>query len=286
MRPAAMVILALACACVSPVTAGAMGDADVAALQVALKARGLYGGTVDGAMGPGTEHALRRFQKRRGLAPDGVPGRRTRLALGSYGLSAPLGRRVLRTGASGWDVSSLQFLLAWHGFPAGNLDGRFGASTEAALRRFQRWSGIRADGRATSATLAALRASPPSSPVMLAAPFRAAPTDGFGPRGKRFHAGLDYPAAAGAPVLAAGAGRVTHAGPLGGGWGRVVVIDHGRGVRTWYAHVGAIRVRVGRRVARGAVIARVGASGRATGPHLHFEVRLRGAAVDPSTALA
>jgi murein DD-endopeptidase MepM/ murein hydrolase activator NlpD len=66
----------------------------------------------------------------------------------------------------------------------------------------------------------------------------------------------------------------------------MVEIDHGRGVRTWYAHLSAARVRVGRRVARGAPIGLSGASGRATGPHLHFEVRVRGASVDPLTALA
>jgi murein DD-endopeptidase MepM/ murein hydrolase activator NlpD len=87
-------------------------------------------------------------------------------------------------------------------------------------------------------------------------------------------------------VLAAGAGRVTRAGPLRGGWGNVVVIDHGQGVRTWYAHLRAVNVQVGRRVALGATIGLAGASGRANGPHLHFEVRVRGASVDPLSALA
>src|SRR5215210_5156420 len=171
-----------------PLAAHAVGDADVAALQVTLKARGLYVGPVDGAFGPGTLTAVRRFQARRGLAADGLLGRRTREALGR----APLGRRILRAGTSGWDVASLQFLLAWHGFPSGRLDGRFGPGTDAAL---------------------------PRSPIRLAAPCALAPTDGFGPRGNRFHSGLDYPLAKGAPVFAAAAGRVTHAGPLGGRWG-------------------------------------------------------------------
>ena len=122
--------------------------------------------------------------------------------------------------------------------------------------------------------------------VTLAAPCAVAPTDGFGPRGNRFHSGLDYPLSRGAPVSAAGPGRVTHAGPLAGGWGTVVVIDHGRGVRTWYAHLSVARVKVGRRVSRGATIGLAGASGRATGSHLHFEVRVRGASVDPAGALA
>jgi murein DD-endopeptidase MepM/ murein hydrolase activator NlpD len=278
------VVLALAWAL--PPAAGAVGNADVAALQVALKARGLYGGSVDGTMGAGTEAALRRFQRRRGLVADGFVGPRTRLALGRYGHQAPLGRRVLHAGTSGWDVASLQFLLAWHGFPSGNLDGRFGARTDNALRKFQRWAGLPVDGRAAGATVIALRSAPPRSPISLAAPCAIAPTDRFGPRGGRFHTGLDYPAPAGAPVLAAAAGRVTHAGPLAGGWGTLVVIDHGQGVRTWYAHLSAAHVRVGQSVLPGALVGLVGSSGRASGPHLHFEVRLRGAAVDPLTALA
>jgi murein DD-endopeptidase MepM/ murein hydrolase activator NlpD len=272
----------LASAWAFPVAALAVGNADVAALQVTLKARGLYAGSVDGSFGPGTASAVRRFQARRGLSSDGLLGRQTREALGR----APLGRRVLRAGTAGWDVASLQFLLAWHGFPSGRLDGRFGAATDAALRRFQRWAGLGADGQAGPATLTALRAPVARSPIVLAAPCALAPMDGFGPRGNRFHSGIDYPLAEGAPVRAAAAGRVTHAGPLAGGWGRVVVIDHGRGVRTWYAHLSATQVRVGRRVARGAAVGLSGASGRASGPHLHFEVRVRGASVDPLAALA
>ena len=273
---------ALATACAFPVAAHGFGDADVAALQVVLKGQGLYGGSVDGSLGPGTVTAVRRFQVRRGLFADGVVGPQTRQALGR----APLGRRVLRAGKSGWDVASLQFLLAWHGFPSAAIDGRFGPGTDTALRRFQGWAGIGADGQAGPATLAALRASPPTSPIVFAPPCAFAATDGFGPRGNRFHGGVDYPLPRGTPVLAAGAGRVTHAGPLRGGWGIVVVIDHGQGVRTWYAHLAAARVEVGRNVPSGAPIGLAGASGRATGPHLHFEVRVRGASVDPLSALA
>jgi peptidoglycan hydrolase-like protein with peptidoglycan-binding domain len=285
MRPAAVLTVVFALACAWPATSLAAGNANVAALQVALKNRGLYHGSVDGALGPVTEAAVRRFQKRKGLTVDGVVDRRTRLAFGHYGRSAPLGRRSLVSGAAGWDVASLQFLLAWHGFPSGKLDGRFGLHTERALRRFQRWAGLAPDGRAGPATFGALRAAEARSPIALGAPSAAALGERFGPRGQRFHSGVDYPAPTGAPVLAAAAGRVTHAGPLAGGWGRVIVIDHGQGVRTWYAHLSAVRVRLGQMVAVGALVGRVGASGRASGPHLHFEVRLRGAALDPLTAL-
>jgi peptidoglycan hydrolase-like protein with peptidoglycan-binding domain len=286
MRRTVAISLLFALAWAFPAAAqAAAGDADVAALQVALKARGLYSGSVDGELGPGTEAALRRFQGRKGLVADGVAGRQTRLAFGRYGRRAPLGVRTLHVGTTGWDVASLQFLLAWHGFPSGNLDGGFGAQTDSALRAFQRWSGLPVDGRAGPATVAALRAAPPRSPIALAAPCAVAPTDRFGPRGQRFHTGLDYPAPAGSPVVAAAPGRVTQAGRVPGGWGRLVVIDHGQGVETWYAHLATVRVRVGQSVPAGAVVGLVGASGRATGPHLHFEVRLRGAAVDPLTAL-
>jgi murein DD-endopeptidase MepM/ murein hydrolase activator NlpD len=285
MRRSLICGLLLALAWAFPAAAHAVGDADVAALQVGLKNRGLYGGTVDGSMGAATETALRRFQARSGLAADGVPGLKTRLALGSYGREAPLGRRTLRRGTSGWDVASLQFLLAWQGFPSGDLDGRFGGQTDSALRKFQQWAGIEPDGRAGAATVTALRAEPARSPIALAAPSPLAVSEGFGPRGNRFHSGIDYAAPSGAQVLAAAPGRVVHAGTLAGGWGKTVIVDHGQGLRTWYAHLSATRVRVGQSVATGALVGLVGANGRVTGPHLHFEVQLRGAALDPLSAL-
>ena len=126
--------------------AGAGGNPEVAALQVGLRERGLYRGTVDGVLGPGTERAVRRFQHRAGLSADGVPGPRTRKALGRYGKRAPLGGRPLLVGMRGWDVAALQFALAWHGFPSGAIDGHFGPHTYEALRRFQVRAGITPDG--------------------------------------------------------------------------------------------------------------------------------------------
>jgi murein DD-endopeptidase MepM/ murein hydrolase activator NlpD len=123
------------------------------------------------------------------------------------------------------------------------------------------------------------------SPLRLAWPVRAPLGDRFGPRGARFHSGVDFTARAGTGVTAAGAGRVTYAAWLPGGWGKLVSIAHGHGVRTLYAHLARVDVRVGDRVGAGFQIGLVGASGRSSGPHLHFEVRLRGAAIDPLTAL-
>lgn len=263
----------------------AAGDPEIAALQVGLRQKGLYSGTVDGVLGRSTADAVRRLQLRAGLAVDGVPGPRTRRALGHYGRRSPLGRRLLVPGARGWDVAALQFALAWHGFPSGRIDGRFGFSTERALRKFQLWERLVVDGLAGGAVFSALRAPLPSCPVPLASPVAGAHADGFGPRGNRFHTGLDYPGAVGTPVGAAARGTVTFAGFAAGGWGNLVVIDHGGGTTTLYAHLSRVTVRVGRRVATGQQIGRIGATGHATGPHLHFEVHVRGAAVDPLTGL-
>ena len=259
-------------------------DAGVAALQVALHSRGLYPGSIDGVRGQATTAAIKRFQRRVGLTPDGIPGPATRKALGRYGRHV-LGSRPLTRGASGWDVAALQFLLAWHGFPSATIDGGLGEHTERALRHFQRWAGLRPDGVAGATTFAALRRAPASCPILLAWPVPGQIGDPFGPRGNRFHAGVDIIAASGTPVGAAAAGQVTWAAPLAGGWGNLVVVAHADGVRTMYAHLSTIAVRVGQRVETGARLGTVGASGDATGPHLHFEVRLRGAAVDPRPAL-
>jgi peptidoglycan hydrolase-like protein with peptidoglycan-binding domain len=123
----------------------------IAGLQVALRAYGLYLAPVDGVAGPETVAATRAFQRRVGLRPDGLAGPRTRAALGPLG--QPLfGRRRLTRGAFGWDVSVLQFLLH---MPA--IDGYLGPTTERALRRWQRHAGLIPDGVAGPATLTAFR---------------------------------------------------------------------------------------------------------------------------------
>lgn len=283
-RAASVFALFAVALCLSS-SAFASGSPDVAALQVGLRARGLYGGTVDGVLGPGTKGALRRFQRSAGLVADGVPGPRTRKALGRYGRRAPLGGRELALGSRGWDVAALQFALAWHGFPSATFDGHLGLHTDKALRRFQRWAGLPADGVAGPSTYAALRRPLPTCPIRLVRPLAGPLGDLFGPRGNRFHAGIDIPARSGAPVAAAGSGRVVFAGASGSGWGRMVLIAHGGGVRTRYAHLSRIDVRPGQRVTTGSIVGRVGSTGEATGPHLHFEVLLRGANVDPLSAL-
>jgi peptidoglycan hydrolase-like protein with peptidoglycan-binding domain len=264
--------------------ARAEGSADTAALQVALRERSLYVGDVDGYFGPVTLDAVQAFQRRRGLPVTGYVGPLTRGALGPYARRT-IGTRALRFGKVGWDVAALQFQLAWHGFPSGVFDGVFGSRTRLAVVGYERWLGLFPDAIAGPAVFTGLRSPPPRSPLTLAWPLPFPVGDAFGPRGDRFHAGMDILSPTGVPVAAARSGRVVYAGPHEGGWGIEVTIAHGAGVRTIYAHLSATAVSVGDRVDGGAMIGRVGSTGDATGPHLHFEVRVRGAAVDPMGAL-
>ena len=262
----------------------AAGNVSVAALQVALSGRSLYSGTIDGVMGPGTRAGVIRLQRRYGLSVDGVAGPQVRRKLGRLGRH-PLGSRAMQAGDVGWDVAALQFRLAWHGFPSGNFDGGYGAHVEAAVMRFQRWVHLPVDGVAGPATLRSLRRHPiPTSPLRFLRPVGAPVGDPFGPRGNRFHSGVDLESSQGDPIRAAGAGRVIFAGYNSGGYGRLVIIRHRGDVTTWYAHLSRFAVHRGERVSAGELVGRVGATGDATGPHLHFEVRVRGAAVNPLTS--
>jgi murein DD-endopeptidase MepM/ murein hydrolase activator NlpD len=103
---------------------------------------------------------------------------------------------------------------------------------------------------------------------------------GFGMRWGRLHEGIDIGCAYGAPNRAAAAGTVIHSGWLGG-YGNLVVIDHGNGLSTAYAHASALLVSVGQSVSQGQTVSLVGSTGNSSGPHLHFEVRVNGQAVDP-----
>ncbi|MCB9562638.1 MAG: peptidoglycan DD-metalloendopeptidase family protein [Kofleriaceae bacterium] len=96
----------------------------------------------------------------------------------------------------------------------------------------------------------------------------------------RQHNGLDIAVPMGTPVRAAGGGTVSRAG-VAGGYGNLVVVDHGGGLETRYAHLSHIDVRVGDPIAPGMVVGEVGSTGRSLGPHLHFEVRRDGEVMDP-----
>jgi murein DD-endopeptidase MepM/ murein hydrolase activator NlpD len=113
-------------------------------------------------------------------------------------------------------------------------------------------------------------------------------TSGFGYRrdpirgGTRLHAGMDWAGAYGTPIYASADGVVTHAGWLSG-YGRLVKIEHAFGMETRFAHLSRITVKVGQRVSRGDLIGGMGNSGRSTGTHLHYEVRVNGDPVNPMT---
>ena len=96
----------------------------------------------------------------------------------------------------------------------------------------------------------------------------------------KFHAGMDFSANTGTPVYATGNGRVKKAG-WQSGYGKIVIVDHGFGYETWYAHLNKYNVRVGQKVIRGEVIGEVGNTGKSTGPHLHYEVHLKGKVMNP-----
>lgn len=152
-----------------------------------------------------------------------------------------------------------------------------------ADRRVRIWRHTRADGstdwfdaRGQSLRRALLRTPLDGARITSGFGMRTHPILGF----DRHHRGVDFAAPAGTPVFAAGDGTVTFAG-WRGDYGRTVMIRHAGGYDTLYAHLSAITVRPGGRVRQGQVIGRVGSTGLATGPHLHFEVHRNRVAIDP-----
>lgn len=107
-------------------------------------------------------------------------------------------------------------------------------------------------------------------------------TSGFGPRGGRIHEGIDIAGSYGFPIIAAEDGEIVQVNEgYGGGYGKYVVIYHGGGLSTLYAHNSRNAVSVGEKVKRGQVIAYMGSTGNSSGDHLHFEVRIEGVPIDP-----
>ncbi len=135
-----------------------------------------------------------------------------------------------------------------------------------------------------------LKALMPFVPLRMPLTGDASLTSPFGYRADPFlgrlalHPGVDLIEAYGDEIHATGAGRVTHAGPMGG-YGIMVEIDHGNGLVTRYAHMSKALVEEGQDVVQGAVVGKLGSTGRSTGPHLHYEVRVDGEPVDPERYL-
>jgi putative peptidoglycan binding protein/transglycosylase-like protein with SLT domain len=152
--------------------AHAVTNPQVPGLQVALREKGFYRGSIDGIAGPMTAHAVRAFQRRAGITVDGIAGPQTRRALGRLGRPLWGKRKLIAPGMVGWDVSALEFFLARRDLRPGAVDGRFNHRTAAAVRRLQHRKHLAADGVVGPQTLKALgvrqrspragRAAPPS----------------------------------------------------------------------------------------------------------------------------
>jgi murein DD-endopeptidase MepM/ murein hydrolase activator NlpD len=116
--------------------------------------------------------------------------------------------------------------------------------------------------------------------------------DGFGHRNDpflgegAFHPGVDITAPMGTTVRTTADGVVVQAEMVSGGYGRLIIVDHGNGLQTYYAHLSKILVHAGQEIRRGEAVGQVGSSGRTTGSHLHYEVRVGGAPVNPYKYLA
>ena len=172
---------ALCAAVLASLAFGAAANASnpqIAGLQVALRAYGLYGGPIDAVAGPKTVSATKAFQRRAGLVADGRAGPATRRALGPLG--QPLfGRRTLRRRMFGWDVAVLQFMLARRGALV-PVYGYFDGATERAVRRYQRARRLASDGIAGTMTLTALGHGRPALSLSLVK--RTIPTPPLGVR--------------------------------------------------------------------------------------------------------
>ncbi len=156
-----------------------------------------------------------------------------------------------------------------------------GSEVEPALERLNGLRARNAYETATAASDGLGSASPAASPPRISRSYGWGndPIDGRG----RFHAGVDLAAPTGTPVLAIAPGRVVDVGPRGS-YGLLIELEHAQGWRTRYAHLSGADVSEGQWVVRGQALGKVGQSGRATGPHLHFEARKNGANADPAFA--
>jgi murein DD-endopeptidase MepM/ murein hydrolase activator NlpD len=285
-RSLVLIVLAAAIAAATDATAdaGTSVDARIAAVPITMRSRLLYRGPVTGIVDQRTSAAIAILQQRLGVTADGIFGPQTRARLFPYGTPV-LGNRLLSIGSKGYDVALLRVELAFHGFPSGAFSSAYTPRTARAVLRFQRFAGLPTTGMAGPLTARALHAQVPVSPLRLSWPVATSITSGYGLRGARFHGGVDIVAGLGTPVGSPGSGEVVYAGWRNGGWGNAVIVAHGGGLRSLVAHLSRVDVHVGDRVRTGTQLGLAGATGNASGPHVHFEVRLRGAYVDPMTAL-
>lgn len=177
------------------------------------------------------------------------------------GLPSPLGGREARGGP----------FIAYHGPPPTG-------TAPSPEELFAGLSYALGQWRTSNGFMAALPTGRPVSRLVLTSPFGVR-VDPF-TRRLAAHLGQDFQGSTGDPVMAAGEGRVTHAG-WRAGYGRVVMVDHGYHLQSLYAHLSRIAVQEGQRVRRGERLGLMGSTGRSTGSHLHFEVRLNGSSINP-----
>ncbi len=161
---------------------------------------------------------------------------------------------------------------------------RLGLNRLAAARRTGNAAETRRRWRDVARWLSARREVLRDIEQPLMRPVPGTQTSPFGSRGGRLHEGVDIGGPIGTPIRAAASGVVVSAG-WNAGYGRIVVIRHPGGLSTAYAHMSAVTVARGRPVAQGDVVGRRGSTGHSTGPHLHFETRVHGQAVDPAPYL-
>lgn len=121
--------------------------------------------------------------------------------------------------------------------------------------------------------------------ISLITPTHGTITSRFGIRSRDNHKGIDVAAPKGTPIKAASSGTVVHSGNLNDGYGNYIILSHGNGIKTYYAHCSSLLVKKGEKVSQGQVIAKVGSTGISTGNHLHFEIRINGVAQNPQNYL-
>jgi murein DD-endopeptidase MepM/ murein hydrolase activator NlpD len=220
------------------------------------------------------------------------------------------GASTLKLGSRGAAVRTLQQGLTTLGFPA-DADGQFGRGTRKRLKQWEKTNaatpGVVRNGKLSiaeaklfTAQVTANKGAGAAVPNDISVP-HAQPSPGPGAgslgmplpsgwiltstfweqRSYERHPGVDLAISEGTPILASGAGTVTTAAPSGG-YGNYICVSHSSTLSTCYAHASEMLVSAGDTVQRGQTIARVGCTGNCTGPHLHFEVRVKGAVVCPA----
>ncbi len=230
---------------------------------------------VDGIFGRQTEAAVIQVQELVGITPDGIVGKQTEAAL-----------KMLEDSVISYTVQ--------RGDTLSGLAFAFGTTVNQIMRRngltnpHQVYAGQRLLIPVISQV--ELAGSRRTARVQFMWPLQGRISSGYGWRThpitkvRHFHAGLDIAAPRGTPIKAAAAGKVATAGFLGA-YGLAVVIDHGSGYSSWYGHCSKLLVRAGETVKAGQQIALVGSTGRATGPHLDFRIKIGEYAINPLEVL-